>query len=114
MHHHEVFAFVLECYKHPNRSCWDGFTSTTLLLFLLGGHAHTQLISDALNSLVHGPEFEGHESLTGRIATLHTVYHFAEPQVFWFGQLVSHLPGTMTTLEDKVLHDGSEMVCVSV
>ena len=78
-------------------------------------HTHTQLISDALNSLVHAPEFasiDGHESLTGRIAALHIVYHFARPQVFWFGQLVSHLPGSMTTLEDKVLHDDSEMVCV--
>ena len=71
---------------------------------------HTQLISDALNSLVHGPEFEDHESLTGRITALHIVYHSAKPKVFWFGQLVSHLPGTMTALEDKVPHDGSEMV----
>ena len=76
-------------------------------------HTHTQLISEALNSLVHGPEFatiDGHESLTRRIAALHVVYHFARPHVFWFGQLVSHLPGIMTTLEDKLPDDDSEMV----
>ena len=73
-------------------------------------HTHTQLISDALDSLVHGPEFDDHESLTGRITALHIVYHFEKPKVFWFGQLVSHLPGTMTALEDKVPHDGNEMV----
>ena len=86
----------------------------THIVFFMILHTHTQLISDALDSLVHGPKFEGHESLTGRIAALHIVYHSEEPQVFWFGQLVSHLPGTMTTLEDEVPHDGSEMVCVSV
>ena len=74
-------------------------------------HTHTQLISDALNSLVHGSEFDGHKSLTGRITALHIVYyHSAKSKVFWFGQLVSHLPGTMTALEDKVPHDGNEMV----
>ena len=78
---------------------------------------YTQLISDALDSLVHGPEFasiDGHESLTGRIAALHIVYHFSRPQVFWFGQLVSHLPGTMTTLENKLPYDDNEMVCVYI
>jgi len=73
-------------------------------------HTHTQLISDALNSLVHSPEFDGHESLTGRITALHIVYHFAKPKVFWFGQLVSHLPGIMTTLQDRMPINGSEMV----
>ena len=80
-------------------------------------HTHTQLIGEALNSLVHGPDFatiDGHESLTSRVAALHVVYHFARPQVLWFGQLVSHLPGTMTTLEDKVPHDDSEMVRLSL
>jgi len=32
--------------------------------------------------------------------------------VLWFGQLVSNLPGIMTTLEEKVHHDDSEMVCL--
>ena len=67
-------------------------------------------MSDALNSLVQGPEFEGHESLIGGIAALHIVYHSVEPQVFWFGQLVSHLPGIIKTLQDRVPHNDSEMV----
>ena len=34
--------------------------------------------------------------------------------MFWFGQLVSHFPGSMTSLENKVPHDDSEMVCVYI
>ena len=34
--------------------------------------------------------------------------------MFWFGQLVSHFPGSMTSLEHKVPHDDSEMVCVYI
>ena len=55
---------------------------------------------------------DGHESLVSRIAALHVVYHFSRPQVLWFGQLVSNLPGIMSTLDDKVAHDDSEMVCL--
>ena len=32
--------------------------------------------------------------------------------MLWFGQLVSNLPGIMTTLDDKVAHDDSVMVCL--
>ena len=65
--------------------------------------------------MVHGPEFafiDGHASLTHRITALHVVYYFTRPQIFWFGQLVSHLPGIMIALEDRVRHDDKEMVCL--
>jgi hypothetical protein len=74
-----------------------------------------QLISSALNGLVHGDGYgsvDGHISLTYRIATLHVVYHKNESQVLWFGQLVAFSPGIMEQLKNETVCNRSEMVSI--
>ncbi len=74
---------------------------------------YLQLISSALNALVHGDEYgseDGHFSLTYRIATLHVVYHKYRSEVLWFGQLVAFSPGIMVHLADENISHRSEMV----
>ena len=77
-------------------------------------HTH-QLITTALNSMVHSPDLvEGHESLVGRIAAVHVVYQSTKSQILWFGQLTSHIPSILLSLEDRVLPDCQEMVYSSL
>ena len=72
-----------------------------------------QLISSALNALVHGECYgsvDGHISLAYRIATLHVVYHSSVSEILWFGQLVAFFPGILDELSKDAVCDPSEMV----
>ena len=63
--------------------------------------------------IVRKPEFssmDGHISLASRIAAVHVAYHSSESQIFWFGQLVSQLPGILKRLKDTVPSESDEMV----
>ena len=77
-----------------------------------------QLIEKALNGLTHSTEdfasIDGHESLTRRIAAVHVIHHTYQSHLFWFGQLASHMPGVMVTLnsEQRVSDNSGEMVCL--
>ena len=75
-----------------------------------------QLIERALSNLTHSTEdfasIDGHESLTRRIAAVHVIHHTYQSHLFWFGQLTSHMPGVMVTLdsEQRVPDNSEEMV----
>ena len=72
-----------------------------------------QLISSALNALVHGDAYgsvDGHISLTYRIAALHVVYHKNVSEILWFGQLVAFSPGIMDQLKEEAICDTDKMV----
>ena len=56
-----------------------------------------QLVSDALNHIVHCSTFR-HESFTSMIAALHLAYETNKSKILWFGQIVAHSPGTMKSL----------------
>ena len=60
---------------------------------------YIQLISDALNHLVHCSETY-QQSLISRIAALHVVHWENRSQILWFGQLVSHSPSIMKNMLD--------------
>ena len=103
--HSEYKVFILTICNH-NKQLF-----TSLVIFSL-----SQLIVDALNSMVHAPEFSsigGHESLTDRIAAVHVVHHFTKSETLWFGQLASHMPGILEPLQKNVPTDSSEMVHTS-
>ena len=57
----------------------------------------TQLVSDALDHIVHCSEFQ-HHSLTSMIAALHLAYEMNKSQILCFNQLVSHSPSIMYSL----------------
>lgn len=72
-----------------------------------------QLISSALNALVHGDGYgsvDGHISLNHRISTLHVVYQMNVSVILWFGQLVAFFPGILNQLKEEMICDKSEMV----
>lgn len=56
-----------------------------------------QLVSGALNNLVHRAEID-HHSLISRIAALHLVYETHKSHILWFGQLITHFPSIMESL----------------
>ena len=87
------------------------------VIFKCMGFCLMQLIERALNCLIHFTEefatIDGHESFTRRIAALHVVHHTYQSHLLWFGQLASHMPGVLVTLEHRLPTDSEEMVgCV--
>lgn len=73
-------------------------------------HTYFQLVSDALDHIVHCSEFQ-HHSLTSMIAALHLAYGTNKTQIFWFSQLVAHTPSIMQSLVGTLpSNDCSEMV----
>lgn len=74
-----------------------------------------QLISCALDSLVHGDGFcsvDGNITLVHRIAALHVVDEMNRSKILWFAQLVSLSPGIMVHLRTANISDKDEMVNV--
>ena len=71
-----------------------------------------QLVSDALDHIVHCSVFQHKSSLTSMIAALHLAYGMNKSQLLWFNQLVSHSPSIMLRLQGVLpSEDTQEMVC---
>ena len=70
-----------------------------------------QLVSDALDHIVHCSVFQHRSSLTSMIAALHLAYGMNKSQILCFNQLVSHSPSIMYSLQGMLpLEDIPEMV----
>ena len=72
-----------------------------------------QLISCALDALVHGDGLcgvDGLKTLIHRVAALHVVHEMNVAKVLWFGQLVTLSPGIMVHLKREDVCDKIEMV----
>ena len=74
-----------------------------------------QLVEQALDAVVrcycaHAPE----DTLISRITALHVEYQLTETNLFWFGQLMSHNPGVLVTLDKMNTVDENEMVSVNL
>ena len=79
-----------------------------------------QLMEKSLSGLTRPREdfasIDGHEFLTRRVAAVHVIYYTYQSHLFWFGQLASHMPGVMVTLdsEQRVPDNSEEMVCLQL
>lgn len=60
-----------------------------------------QLISGSLNKLIVHKLGNNH-SLVGWIAATHVIYQSVKPEIFWFGQLTSQMPGILELMQGTI------------
>ena len=77
-------------------------------------HTYLQLVQDCLHQMVvMGDDFallDGHVTLVHRIAAVHVVYRTNHEYIHWFGQLTSHSPEILPSLEQPTVDEDEDMV----